>query len=126
MTPVEDLLDRARQDLEAARHLVQGGFPAQAASRAYYAAFHAAEAALLSLGETRSKHAGVVAAFSRLVVREGGLEDWCGRMLRSLFERRNAADYGGAAFSRDEGDVAIADARAVIDAVSEWLAGRSA
>lgn len=64
MTPVEDLLGRARQDLGAARHLV--------------------------------------------------------------FKRRNAADYGGAAFSRDEGDVAIDDARAVIDAVSEWLAGRSA
>lgn len=48
-------LPRARQELAAARVLIEQGFPAQAVSRSYYAAFYAAEAALLLLGETRSK-----------------------------------------------------------------------
>ena len=58
---------RSRQELEAARYLAGGGFAPQAVSRAYYA-FFAAEEALLALGETRSKHSGVLAAFEKLVV----------------------------------------------------------
>jgi len=61
-------LRRSRQELEAARYLAGGGFAPQAVSRAYYAAFFAAEEALLALGETRSKHSGVLAAFEKLVV----------------------------------------------------------
>jgi uncharacterized protein (UPF0332 family) len=45
---------RSRRELDAAQLLADNGFSAQAVSRAYYAAFYAAEAALLSLGETRA------------------------------------------------------------------------
>ena len=60
---VAALLHRSRTELDAARVLLSAGFGDQAISRAYYGAFYAAEAALLSLGETRSKHSGVLAAF---------------------------------------------------------------
>lgn len=50
---------RPRQELAAAQLLAENGFAAQAVSLAYYAAFYSAEAALLSLGETRAKHSGV-------------------------------------------------------------------
>src|SRR5204863_1243270 len=90
---VTDPLARSRNDLDAARLLAERGFGAQAVSRAYFAAFHAAEAALGRLGETRSKHAGVLSAFGRLVVLHGGFDEETGRLLRSLFERRNEADY---------------------------------
>lgn len=69
-----DLVRRARREVEAARVLHEGGFAPQAISRSCCASFYAAQAALLSLGETRSKHSGVAAAFIRLVVREGGLD----------------------------------------------------
>src|SRR5436190_8466483 len=62
-------LSRSRRDLDAARHLASGGFFGQSVSRAYYAAFLAAEDALLALGEARSKHSGVIAAFGQRVVR---------------------------------------------------------
>jgi uncharacterized protein (UPF0332 family) len=68
--------------LAAARLLAGKGFEAQAVSRAYFAAFFAAEAALLALGETRSKHSGVVSAFVHLLVRGGQLEEEIGRLLR--------------------------------------------
>jgi uncharacterized protein (UPF0332 family) len=45
-------LTRSRQKLNAARLLAESGFGAQAISRAYFAAFFTAEAALLLLGET--------------------------------------------------------------------------
>lgn len=116
---------RSRQELGAARLLAEGGFGAQAVSRAYYAAFDAAQAALGTLGETRSKHSGVLSAFGSLVVREGGLGEDKGRILRSLFERRNAADCGDEVPPRAEAETAIADASRFVDAVESWLAKRA-
>jgi uncharacterized protein (UPF0332 family) len=113
---------RSRQEIGAARLLADGDFAAQAISRAYYAAFYAAEHALASLGESRSKHSGVIAAFGKLVIREGGLDEQIGRVLRSLFEQRNDVDYGEAVASRDDADRAIRDAERFIDAVGLWLA----
>lgn len=117
-------MTRSRQELEAARYLTSGGFAAQAVSRAYYAAFYAAEEALLVLGETRSKHSGVLAAFEKLVVREGGLDPAIGRLLRSLFRRRNEADYGAVPASREEAAEATRDAERVAAAVESWLTRR--
>jgi uncharacterized protein len=114
-------LTRSRREIEAARLLAEGDFGAQAISRAYYAAFYAAEQALGSLGESRSKHSGVIAAFGRLVVREGGLEQETGRILRSLFEQRNDVDYGEAVASHEDAERAIRDAQRFVDAVESWL-----
>jgi len=117
-------LTRSREELEAARLLAEGGFPTQAVSRAYYAAFYAAEEALLALGETRLKHAGVLAAFESLVVREGSVDPAVGRLLRSLFRRRNEADYGAVSASQKEAEQATGDAERVVDAVESWLTER--
>lgn len=114
-------LARSEEELAAARTLAREDFAAQAMSRAYFAAFYAAEAALLSLGAARSKHSGVVSAFARLVVKEGGLDPESGRLLRSLFERRNYADYGGGPVPASEAEAAIADARSFVRAVRDWL-----
>lgn len=116
-------LVRARRELAAAELLAEHGFSAQAVSRAYYAAFYAAEAALLTLGETRSKHGGVIAAFSQLLVRDRGLDDQAGRLLRSLFERRSQADYDIGDVPAPEADLAVADARITVDAIEGWLSG---
>jgi uncharacterized protein (UPF0332 family) len=75
-------LERARQELAAAELLAGHGFNAQAVSRAYFAAFYAAETALLALGETRAKHSGVIAAFAQLLVRDRQLDEAAGRLLR--------------------------------------------
>jgi uncharacterized protein (UPF0332 family) len=115
-------LSRSRQEIAAARLLADGDFAAQAISRAYYAAFYAAEQALASLGESRSKHSGVIAAFGQLVIREGGLDEEIGRVLRSLFEQRNNVDYGGAVASRADAEHAIRAAERFVEAVESWLA----
>jgi uncharacterized protein (UPF0332 family) len=110
-------LERCWEELAAARLLAGKGFEAQAVSRAYFAAFYAAEAALLALGETRSKHSGVVSAFVHLLVRGGQLDEEIGRLLRSLFERRNEADYSPIDVPAEEADAAIRDAERVVSAV---------
>jgi uncharacterized protein (UPF0332 family) len=118
-------LDRSRQEQAAARLLADQGFEAQAVSRAYFAAFFAAETALLALGETRSKHSGVISAFVHRLVRGGELGEETGRLLRSLFERRNQADYSSAEVPLEEADAAVLDAERVVRAVEVWLARRA-
>lgn len=124
MTAAEDdLLVRSGTELEAAKLLAERDFAAQAVSRAYYAAFYAAEAALLDLGETRSRHSGVIAAFLQLVVARGA-DPRAGKLLRSLFDRRGQADYSPAPVPAAEAVRAIADAATVVEAVRQWLASR--
>jgi hypothetical protein len=48
-----------------------------------------------------------------------------GRILRSLFEQRNIADFGEAAASRDDAELAVGDAERFVEAVDAWLAKRS-
>jgi uncharacterized protein (UPF0332 family) len=117
-------LERAREEIAAAETLAAAGFERQAVSRAYYAAFYAAEAALLALGETRSKHAGVLSAFGRLVVKDGGMNPDIGRVLRRLFELRHVADYGPPDERVPANVDAVADALRVVDAVEAWISGR--
>jgi uncharacterized protein (UPF0332 family) len=115
---------RARDELAAAQLLADHGFAAQAVSRAYYAAFYAAEAALQTVGVVRSKHAGVVAAVARVLVRDHGLEPDVGRLLRSLFERRSRADYAIGGTPIEEATQAIADAESVVAALGRWMETR--
>lgn len=115
-------LDRCSEELAAVRLLASQGFEAQAVSRAYFAAYFAAEAALLALGETRSKHAGVISAFVHHLVRGGQLDAETGRLLRSLFERRSQADCPPVDVPGEEAEVAIRDAERVVGAVEAWLA----
>lgn len=123
MTSPDPRLARAHQELAAARLLHGAGFAAQAVSRSYYGAFYAAEAALLQLGETRSKHSGVIAVFVQHVAVAGGQEQ-AGRLLRDLFERRGQADYSTDPVPASEGARAIVDASIVIAAIEAWLSDR--
>ena len=54
-------------------------------------------------------------------MREGGFDESVGRLLRSLFERRNQADYGSASLNLDEAEVVLRDAEQFVDAVAVWI-----
>ncbi|HEX9270535.1 MAG TPA: HEPN domain-containing protein [Candidatus Limnocylindria bacterium] len=122
---VRDLMERMRPELDAARALAERELLAQAIVHAYYATFFAVEAALLALGETRSKHSGVISGFGQHVVKSGGIDPAVGSVVRRLFELRNAATYGGAAVDTATAASAIADAERFVEAVEGWLARRS-
>ena len=87
-------LERADSSLKAARLLLESGLPDDAASRAYYAAFHAASALLLSKNLSFSSHTGVLRAISLNFVKTGELDRSIGRDLNWLAELRQVGDYG--------------------------------
>jgi uncharacterized protein (UPF0332 family) len=87
-------MERAAESLAAAQELTARGYHDIAASRAYYAAFYAASAALLQASLETSKHSGVVALIHQHFVRTGLLPREHGRALNWLYELRGIGDYG--------------------------------
>ena len=115
-------LERAEQSIQAARQLASGGYYDFAASRAYYAAFYAATAVLLSEELELSKHSAVIASIHQRFVKTGKLSKERGKSLNWLFELRNVGDYGGTAHvSPSQVDQAIQAAEEFLSAIKSLL-----
>jgi hypothetical protein len=104
-------LERAAECLREAQALHAAGLPYGAASRAYYAVFHAARALLLSIGLEARTHKGVASMVGDHFIRPGTLPVVTGRLLSRMQRDREDADYmTGAVFTLDESAEMIADA----------------
>ncbi len=86
-------LEKSREDLSSARLLLEHGLFRAAVNRAYYAVFHLAAAALLTLGKERSKHSGVQSAFGQFLVRPGLVEPEYYEILKFARKLREESDY---------------------------------
>ena len=86
-------LDGAHRAVRSAGYNLEGSFFGVAVSRAYYAFFYAATALLLTLDITRSKHAGVLAAFREHFVKPGIFTVHDSHAYGEAFELRNVTDY---------------------------------
>jgi uncharacterized protein (UPF0332 family) len=115
-------LNRAYQDLQAVQGILGQGFYAIAISRAYYAMFYAASALLASKSISRSRHSGVVSAFSEYFVKTGLIEAEYARMLAHAFNARLGSDYD-VAFSVDKNsaEAVIQDARRFVGRAEAYL-----
>jgi len=90
---VQDYLKKADRALQVAENLLASGFDAEAAARAYYAMFYAAQALLKENGLQRVKHSAVQAAFGQHLVKAGKIDAKFHRMLIDARETRELADY---------------------------------
>jgi len=95
-------LDKAHEDLETARELLQSRRWRAAVNRAYYTIFHVASAALLWLEVERAKHSAVQAALNEFLVKPGLIEADYARLYRNAREWREEQDYSDVAKSLDE------------------------
>lgn len=93
-TEISANLERAETNLHAAKDLIEKEYYDIAAARAYYSAFYAASALLLSVGIDTSKHSGVIALIHQHFVKTGKLDKEQGKNLNWLFEIRGIGDYG--------------------------------
>lgn len=90
---VRGYLDKAASKVRVAGDLLAKGEWDDAVSRAYYAAFHAAQAVLLTEGQRGDTHKGVVTLFGMLLVKTGKFDRKWGKMLSNLKDDREASDY---------------------------------
>ena len=86
-------LEKAQSKLESTRILLNQKYFEDAVSRAYYAAFHAAQAVLFSEGIKARTHSGTVNQFGLLLVKTGKVEAKYGKFLSNLREDREVGDY---------------------------------
>lgn len=87
------LLDKARENLQASRTLIESGFFSIAASRCYYTMFYAAEALPLDKGLRFASHGAVHAAFGWELVLSGRVQADLHRYLLDAFRACQTADY---------------------------------
>ena len=87
------MLAKADEKIAAANRELQAGSPGEAASRAYYAVFHAIAAVLATRALAFSSHAQTIGAFNREFVKSGIFSSDTTRVLQNLFEDRHTADY---------------------------------
>jgi uncharacterized protein (UPF0332 family) len=116
---------RARDKLVVAARVLDAGFPADSVSPAYYACFHAAEAALAVEGDAPRTHEGLKSLFGLRFVQSGRLPAQLASTLRALKDERENGDYSVfPAITEEDAQSAIADAVAFVAAVAAFLEGQ--
>jgi len=115
-------LTKAKDKLGVARELLERQHYDDAVSRSYYAAFHAAQAALISEGQEADTHKGVVTLFGLFLVKPGKIDRQYGKVLANLKDDRESGDYEALSFI-DEGTAkrAVTEAEAFYKAVEQYL-----
>ena len=120
----EQFRRKAARSLAAAQLLLDNGYPDEASSRAYYAMFDAARAALLTVhapveAETARTHSGLMSAFARYVVGPGFVSREVARTLAQAQHVRLIADYKGGEVGSAEASKVIGWAAAFIEALAK-------
>ena len=119
------LLDKATDSLAAAGSLMKARHFDFAVSREYYAMFYVAETLLADLGQSYSKHAGVISAFGREYAKSGRLDPKFHRWLIDAQDLRNIGAYGIEAHVSEEQAALVCQwAREFLRVASELLKKR--
>jgi len=119
---IRSILGKASAKPEAARILLGADAWDDAASRAYYAAFHAVSAVHLSRDNTYSSHAQLIGRFNKDFVKTGLFPQEYTRILARLFEDRQAGDYDVVGtMTEAEARQDVEDAEKIVAAIADYL-----
>ena len=115
-------LERAREELETSRENIANGHIRAAVSRAYYAVFYMASAALFSQSVQRAKHSGVESAFSQYLVKPGYIEPEFSRIYQKARRQREEADYADIpVIDEESARQTLAEAERFVDRLERFL-----
>jgi uncharacterized protein (UPF0332 family) len=115
------LMAKADESLAVADGLLAQQHHEFAASRAYYAMFYAAQAALLLRNMQFAKHSAVIARFNREFVKSGVFAPSLFKALEKGFTLRNQGDYGILPLEPDEAASLLVQARDFLVTVRAFL-----
>ena len=116
------LIERAEKYLSSAKLLLDAGDNESCVSRAYYAMFFAAEAALLSRNLHFSSHKGVITAFQEHFIKTGMFPIQMAKDLRRAFDKRQLSDYEFRfTVKPPEAEQVLGDSVQFVGAIARWL-----
>lgn len=122
---VEALMTKARHALEVAEKLRTGGDFPDAAAKAYYAMFYAAQALLKSQGIEVVKHSAVASMLGRHFAKTGRLEPKFHRIFINARRVRETADYGiFEEIIEPTANLAVEEGRAFVAEINRLLQGK--
>ena len=116
------MIQKATRSIAAAKRDIKEGDYDFASSRAYYAAFYAMEAILLTKGLSFSKHGSVIGAFNQHFVKTGTFPKEFSKLIARLFRERQTGDYGsGLSIGEKDARKDIQAAERVVEAITKHL-----
>lgn len=83
----------AKENLEAAKMLIQVGQFKSSVNRSYYAVFHGLRSVTALDQFDSSKHSGIIAYFNRVYVKEGTFDRTISKLIDTCYRLREKADY---------------------------------
>ena len=119
---LEGYIKKAKDKLSAAEILLKNNEYDDAVSRAYYCAFHAAQALLLTEGIEAGAHHGVVTLFGLHFVNTEKFDKKFGKMLNNLKDDRENGDYDVfSVIEEEDAAQALDEARQFLKGAEEYL-----
>ncbi len=119
---IKQLMELAEQALHTAQVNFEVGDFRATVNRAYYAIFYAANAMLLTIGEERRKHSGVISAFRSHFIKSGLIESEYSNIYGETLTIREDADYAiEIPIFADAAGLSLNQARRFVQRISEYL-----
>lgn len=120
---IEGLMAKAKEKLAVAEKLLSDTeFYDDVASRAYYAAFHAAQALLKTEGLEADTHQGVASVFGLHFAKPGKIRPRLGRYLNNLKDDRESGDYDVySGIDRSDAEDSLREAREFVAEAERYL-----
>lgn len=118
-----DFLTKAEAAVASARREFAAGDLEGAANRLYYAMFHAARAALLTVGRpARGRHATIINQFGIHLCKSGPLPAELGRVINEAQELRTEGDYTAAKLDAAEVSEYVLKADEFVTSIKGFMA----
>lgn len=115
-------LERAQEDLRAARINLESNLYKAAVNRSYYSIFHAIRSVNVLDDFDASKHSSVIAHFNQYHVHTGDFEKGTYKIIDSAYRIREKCDYSDFfVVSREEAQEQIKKAAIFIEEVQNFL-----
>jgi len=86
-------IEKAKDDLEASKIMLENNLFAQSLNRSYYSIFHAVRAILAFEKYDSKKHSGIIAYFNQNFVGKGIFDKKYSKILMGAEKIRNKSDY---------------------------------
>ena len=119
---ISDLIKKAKESLNAAKDLLESGYPDFSASRSYYAMFYTAEAMLLTKNLYFSKHKAVISAIGKEFVKTGLIPSHLHRYITDAFDIRQVGDYGPVgSVEKEKARILVENTKEFIESVVGYL-----
>ena len=118
---IRTLIAKAYENLEVCEQLLATRHFGICASRAYYAMFYAAQAALLHKDLQFKRHSAVISAFNKEFVKTGVFPPATFKSLQKGYDLRIEGDYGLLEVSEDEAAAVVREADDFLRIITKYL-----